>query len=299
MRDELITTRPVPIAARDFGGTGTPVLLVHGLGGTVDDWMYFAGLLTVRHRVVAVDLRGHGGSGDGPWEWDAILDDLAAAVEHLGLTAPAVVGMSLGGWVAALWARRHPECPAVVNLDGHRSALTRREHYLGMDDAALDADLARLREMFDAPPPGPMNEAQVTKLREQHRSMAEESGTGAGQAMASFDRQLVTRGDGTYLRPEAAMLAGIRAALDTTDMFAVFAEIRVPFLLIVGTEDMPAQRAFADLTAAFRRGLDRDIAALQRRRPEVAVERITASHAMLWEVPDELAARVEAFLTPL
>lgn len=288
MRDETITTRPVPVAYRDHEGSGPAVVLLHGLGGTVADWDRFAARLS-GHRVVAVDLRGHGGSGDGPWGWDAVLDDIEAVVGHLGLGAPAVVGMSLGGWVAAMWGLRHPECPAVVNLDGHRSALTRPEHYLGIDAATRDAELARLRELFMTRQDGPFDAATVATLRDQHVASAESFGGDAGQARASFDRQLVTRDGATYVRPEWPLLEQVRTAMDAIDMFAEFARIRCPFLLVVGTEMMPAQEAFAELTRAHQRGIAAAVRELVAARPDLRIEWITASHAMLVERPDDLA----------
>lgn len=247
MHDATIT-RPVPISYRDHGGDGPPILLLHGLGGTVADWDAFAPRLT-GHRAVAVDLRGHGGSGDGPWTWDAVLDDLEAVVAHLGLAAPAVVGHSLGGWVAALWGLRHPECPGVVNLDGTRSALTRPEHYVGMDPEKRDAELARLRELFLTPPGGDA-------------------------------------------RPTWPMLERVRAAMDEIDMFAEFARIRCPFLLIVGTELMPQAMAFEELIRAQHRGVAEAVDRLLAVRPDLRVERVKASHDMLAECPEDLAERV-------
>ena len=78
--------------------------------------------LRPRHRVITMDLRGHGRSGDGPWSWDAALGDIAAVTVQLELDRPAVVGHSLGGMLAALWGQRHPESPGVVSLDGNRAA---------------------------------------------------------------------------------------------------------------------------------------------------------------------------------
>jgi pimeloyl-ACP methyl ester carboxylesterase len=53
------------------------------------------------------------------WSWDLALSDIAAVVDALGLIRPAVVGHSLGGMIAALWAAAHPDCPLAANLDGH------------------------------------------------------------------------------------------------------------------------------------------------------------------------------------
>ncbi|SFR28295.1 Pimeloyl-ACP methyl ester carboxylesterase [Lentzea waywayandensis] len=136
------------LAATDFGGDGTPFLLLHGLGGDRSVWETLAPQLD--GRVVAVDLRGHGESPDGPWEWEAVLDDLDAAAVHFGLDNPVVVGHSLGGILAGMWALRHPSCPAAVSLDGHRSATTDPANYAGLADDAVTESLAKLNAMFTA-----------------------------------------------------------------------------------------------------------------------------------------------------
>ncbi|SDH06492.1 Pimeloyl-ACP methyl ester carboxylesterase [Lentzea fradiae] len=133
------------LAAREFGSEGRPFLLLHGLGGDSAAWEAFAPHLN--GRAVAVDLRGHGRSPDGPWGWEAVLDDLDETAVHFGLADPVVVGHSLGGVLAALWALRHPTCPAAVSLDGHRSAATHLSLYEGLEDEELPT---RLNAIFTA-----------------------------------------------------------------------------------------------------------------------------------------------------
>lgn len=125
----------------DFGGSGPQLLLLHGLGGSAEDWREFAGPLTDTHHVLAADLRT-----ELPWSWDIALAD----IETLGLDNPAVVGMSFGGMIAGRWAAQHPECPAAVSIDGHRGALTAPANYPGMAPARVDAELAKLRTVFQA-----------------------------------------------------------------------------------------------------------------------------------------------------
>jgi pimeloyl-ACP methyl ester carboxylesterase len=103
-------------------GAGEPsVLLVHGW---CCDHTYFAPQFEHfagrGHRVVAIDLRGHGRSDKPHQEYTMQLfaDDLAWVCERIGLEKPVVVGHSMGGIVAFDLAARYPGLPsAVVMLD--------------------------------------------------------------------------------------------------------------------------------------------------------------------------------------
>lgn len=136
------------IATTDFGGCGDPVVLLHGAGGTAEDWATIAPLLAEQHHVVAVDLPGHGRSPapTRPWSFARALDELA----RLELGNPAVVGMSLGGMLAVHWGHRRPDCPAVISLDGHRAPLTASANYPGFSAGDLDTAREDLRAVFAA-----------------------------------------------------------------------------------------------------------------------------------------------------
>ncbi len=92
-------------------GDGPPLLLVHGLGGTIENWRAVAPQLAQRHRVVVPDLPGHGGSPRlaGTPE----IDDFAAAVLAVAAEeraeAAVWIGHSLGGLVGLRAAVLQPE----------------------------------------------------------------------------------------------------------------------------------------------------------------------------------------------
>jgi pimeloyl-ACP methyl ester carboxylesterase len=93
------------------GGNGPPVVLLHGQGGWAGMWLRTAADLIGRHRVVAPDLPGLGGSTvpEGPPEAAQVLAWLKALIERTCPGPPALVGASLGASIAARLAIAHPD----------------------------------------------------------------------------------------------------------------------------------------------------------------------------------------------
>ncbi|MBT1185238.1 alpha/beta hydrolase [Streptomyces sp. CJ_13] len=101
----------VRLSCRDWGGSGPPVVLLHGLAGHAGEWDATAQYLSGCYRVVAVDQRGHGGSERRPYDLSraAYVADVVAVLDHLELRRPVLVGQSMGGATAMLTAAAHPE----------------------------------------------------------------------------------------------------------------------------------------------------------------------------------------------
>lgn len=101
----------VRLECRDWGGAGPSVVLLHGLAGHAGEWDDTARWLSRRHRVVAVDQRGHGSSERHPEDVSraACVADAAAVATRLGTGPVILVGQSLGGHTAMLTAAAHPE----------------------------------------------------------------------------------------------------------------------------------------------------------------------------------------------
>ena len=82
-------------------GQGTPVLLLHGLGSSGLDWEYQIPALAARHRVITLDISGHG-RPDKPRERYSLKGFSAkdqALIEHLHLEPEPVVGLSMGALI--------------------------------------------------------------------------------------------------------------------------------------------------------------------------------------------------------
>jgi pimeloyl-ACP methyl ester carboxylesterase len=92
------------------GGSGEPLVLIHGGGGTPRLWRTTIPLLEPHHDVLAVTLDGHFGGRPVPPGTEASVDTLARGVERdmdaAGFETAHVAGGSLGGWVALELARR-------------------------------------------------------------------------------------------------------------------------------------------------------------------------------------------------
>lgn len=296
INDRLIDAGNVQLAVRDFGGDQPPLLLVHGAGGNLAQMTTLARALRPHHRVVTLDLRGHGRSADGDWTWDAALGDLAAVCVQLELERPAVVGHSLGGMLATLWGQRHPESPGVVNLDGNPPP-TRPEQLPGLDPEKASAELARLHAIFDAvqAAAGQVIPAdQLPDLVEQQQMAARDMGANEKLWIEGFRRNLVHLGGETSIRPSATLTAQLRTAMNDLDLAPVQAATTCPQLLVLATRDLPQQEPFAELYAAHRRHLIERAKSVPHLR---WVSLADASHAMVIEQPTALAGLITEFLT--
>lgn len=194
------------------GAPGVPVVLLHPFPFDRRYWAATVAALASRHRVITVDARGSGESpATGMFAITDLADDLAALLDALDVRAAALVGLSMGGYTALAFARRHPARLAALVLADTRAAADSPEVRRGREEARaliessgsstyLDRSLPRLLAP-DAPPP----------LLARVRALAE------------------TRGE--------RIIAGLAALRDRPDRTAELAAIRCPALVIGGARD--------------------------------------------------------------
>ena len=92
-------------------GDGKPLVLLHGFGGCAKNWHPFAAELSARHRLIIVDLRGHGHSTnpEGTFTHRQAARDVFLLLDKLGIGHFSAMGMSSGGMTLLHMATSRPE----------------------------------------------------------------------------------------------------------------------------------------------------------------------------------------------
>lgn len=90
-------------------GEGKPLIILHGLFGSADNWLSIAKELENNYTMYLVDQRNHGDSPKSEdWDYKAMVDDLAAFMSSQGLESADIMGHSMGGKTAMNFALKYP-----------------------------------------------------------------------------------------------------------------------------------------------------------------------------------------------
>lgn len=112
LSSEQITVGDLSIHYYEGGpANGETIVMIHGFGANKDNWLRFGKFFTQRYHVIALDLPGFGDSSkpDASYDVGTQTERVAAFVKALGLSKVHLIGNSMGGHIAALYAARHPE----------------------------------------------------------------------------------------------------------------------------------------------------------------------------------------------
>jgi 3-oxoadipate enol-lactonase len=110
MTDVLVNGIRLNYEAR---GDGTPLVLAHGYGATLDMWSQQVEEFSQRYKVVVYDTRGHGHT-EAPRDWssytaDDYIEDQRQLMDQLGIDSAYIGGLSMGGMIALQFALTYPE----------------------------------------------------------------------------------------------------------------------------------------------------------------------------------------------
>ncbi len=96
----------------EIRGQGEPVVMLHGAFMAItDEWVDWINELAKTHKVIAVEMQGHGRTADINRDitYENLADDVAALMDYLKIDRADIVGYSLGAGAAMMCAIRHPE----------------------------------------------------------------------------------------------------------------------------------------------------------------------------------------------
>ena len=203
----------------DDVGTGIPVLFLHGFPHNRSLWSPQLGALATAARTICMDLRGFGESTPGAARcMDDFADDAAALLDTLGVDRAVVAGLSMGGYAALAFWRRHPArvralvlCDTRAGADSEASRASRRDMQRMAQDQGSSAVANQLINGMVGPTTRLKNPELVDEL---HRMMS--------------------------LAPEAGIADALGAMMTRPDSTPTLATIDVPTLIIVGEEDVLA-----------------------------------------------------------
>jgi pimeloyl-ACP methyl ester carboxylesterase len=223
---------PVQLNVRE-AGEGVPLVLLHAFPLSSAMWLHQRETLSSVCRVVTPDLRGFGGSvlpedGEAP-SMDVMADDVATTIKALGLDDVVLVGLSLGGYIAMAFWRRHPDLlRGLVLADTKASA----------DPEPARANRLRIAEtVLDEQSPRVLIEDVLPNLvgptTKEHRPMV------YGRVRALVETA-----------PPAAVAWAQRAMAARPDSTGTLREVSVPTLVLVGEEDQLTPLSAAEAMVA-------------------------------------------------
>jgi 3-oxoadipate enol-lactonase len=202
--------------AFDDVGTGLPVVFLHAFPLNRTMWDPQIGALVAECRCIAIDMRGFGDSAPAePYSMDRYADDVAGVLDTLQIERAVIVGLSMGGYVAfAFWRRHRARVRALVLADTRSAAdtvevLERRRELL---DAAETQGPTAVANMQIAGLVGKTTRDKRPDIYDSmHRMMAQ--------------------------APIEGVIGAIHAIMERPDSTPTCSTIDVPTLIVVGEED--------------------------------------------------------------
>jgi esterase len=143
---------------RKYGESGPPLVIVHGLYGSGDNWVTIARELSDHFEVFVLDQRNHGHSPHSEThDYPAMRDDLKLFMDAEGIEQAVLIGHSMGAKTIMFFAAEWPDrVQALVSVDMaprayHELALESHSaaNHAAMLDAMLELDLSRMQSRED------------------------------------------------------------------------------------------------------------------------------------------------------
>ncbi|MED1792579.1 alpha/beta hydrolase [Brevibacillus nitrificans] len=226
MEKQVQLENDMHVVYQEEGNGPKTVVLLHGFCGSSGYWQKVLPALSQSFRVIAVDLRGHGGSSapEETYTMETFAVDLAQFTDKLGLGPIHLFGHSLGGYVTLAFAQKYPDKLASFGLI----------HSTGYpDDEAAKANRDKGAENIRENGMEPFIKALIPKL------------FAPGHVATMPENVQLAKEIGLFTKPVGAIqtLKGMRDRVDRTE---VLQQTKLPVLLVAGEEDqiIPAEKTF-------------------------------------------------------
>lgn len=236
--DDFININGHAVHYRIDGRDGAPWLtLCHALACDLSLWDAQMAILSAHFRVLRYDLRGHGRSGvpPGPYSFQALVSDLLALLDALGIVRTHCVGLSLGGMIGQHLAFLAPE-----RLD--RLVLASTTSALGPEVAPVWA--SRIEQALNSG-----MESQVPVFLERWFT----------EPFRLAHPEQVARIANLIRATPVAGYSACAALIPTLDITARLAAVRAPTLVLVGEADFSTPPAMAEIIACAIPGARQDV----------------------------------------
>jgi pimeloyl-ACP methyl ester carboxylesterase len=203
-------------------GSGAPLVLLHALPFDRRFWSGVAPSLAREHELIIPSLRGFGASalGAGTVSVERWSDDLWEVLLRCRIARCALVGVSMGGYVALAFAERHPQATAALVLSATKAGPDGEPHRAAREQMMALVERAGVSEYLRVQAPRLLGPAATDGARSRLLELASPS--------------------------PAGVIAALAAIRDRRDRTASLAAIRCPTLLLFGSDDAitgPADRA--------------------------------------------------------
>jgi pimeloyl-ACP methyl ester carboxylesterase len=250
-------------------GGGTPVVLIHGLPGTAEDWNDVTPLLASA-RTIALDRPGFGYSSGGYVPFDRQLSAIHGLLAKLGVRRPILVGHSYGGTVSLGYAERYPDDVRGLVLVDAAAA--------GQHPGSLQEVQARLIQVMQLPVIRQVADATFSQLLRTVSAEIGDSEAFAPEPVATaHEHRLLainmTSGDLEALAGEYLAAGGV---IDRVD--GRLAAVDVPAIVIQGSEDHLVKPIYGRRLAS--------------ELPDARLEMLYGGHMQPYDHPAAIAAAV-------
>lgn len=253
MPEVQLDGRGLTLAYDDVGG-GVPLVLLHAFPFDRTMWAPQRDALSAAGcRVLPLDLPGFGGStaGTAPFSIEGAADVVADFLKALHVGPAVIGGLSMGGYVAMAYARRHPEQLRALILADTRAEPDDEAGRVGRDRAIAAVQTAGVAAFIEGMLPKLLSEpsrrsAALFSQRDSKAGDARSEQSGPVERV----RSIASR------QSASAVVAALAALRDRPDAVAGLGSVKVPTLAVVGELDTVTPPATAARIAAHVRGCE-------------------------------------------